>query len=242
MPDARSRHEPVEVFVGGSARSRVLITCEHASNHVPTPFGWTEEDEWLAQTHWAYDVGAAILTRELATQLEAVAVLAGFSRLLADPNRPETSPELFRARAEGRRVQMNHDLDDAERERRLELFWRPFHDAAHRTAANHPGDVVFAVHSFTPSYEGTPRAMELGVLFDEEEALAVRLAERLRRAGFVVAMNEPYSGKEGLLYSAERHARAHARRAVEIEVRQDLIVDERVRQRICDALERELSG
>jgi predicted N-formylglutamate amidohydrolase len=80
--------------------------------------------------------------------------------------------------------------------------------------------------------------MEIGVLFDREDALAAVLAEALAAEGFVVAMNEPYSGKEGLIYAAERHASAHGKHALELEVRQDLAVTPEARARVVAALRR----
>ena len=57
-------------------------------------------------------------------------------------------------------------------------------------------------------------------------------------AGFLVALNEPYSGREGLIYAAERHAGTHGRRALELEVRQDLATDPSARRQIVGALAR----
>jgi predicted N-formylglutamate amidohydrolase len=162
-------------------------------------------------------------------------VLARFSRLLADPNRPEDSEELVRATADGRPIAINRGLDAAERARRVEL-WRSYHRAVDGTLAAHHAALVFAVHSFTPLYEGQPRHLEIGILFDEEEALAHHVRDALAAAGFAVELNEPYSGREGLIYSAHRHAEAHGRRALEIEVRQDLCVDDAFRARLVDAL------
>jgi predicted N-formylglutamate amidohydrolase len=48
-------------------------------------------------------------------------------------------------------------------------------------------------------------------------------------------MNEPYSGKLGLMYSVDRHAKKHGRRPIELEVRQDLAVDPVVRRRVVAA-------
>jgi predicted N-formylglutamate amidohydrolase len=45
--------------------------------------------------------------------------------------------------------------------------------------------MLFAVHSFTPMYEGQPRAMELGVLFNREPALGYALTDHLIKAGYV---------------------------------------------------------
>jgi predicted N-formylglutamate amidohydrolase len=49
-------------------------------------------------------------------------------------------------------------------------------------------------------------------------------------------MNEPYSGRAGLIYSAARHASAHGKRALELEVRQDLALEARVRAQVTGAL------
>lgn len=223
--------DAVTVIAGGSAE--VLLSCEHASARLPAPWRWPEEDRWLLGTHWSHDLGAEDLTRELAERLGAVAVLSRFTRLVADPNRPVDSPTLFLARAEGREVALNRDLSD--RERRL-AYWQAYHDALAAQVAASDAPIVFAIHSFTPVYEGARRDFELGVLFDEEEVLAERLARHLAAAGFSTRLNEPYSGKAGLIFAAHRHASARGRSALEIEVRQDLAVDPAVRGRLVDAL------
>ncbi|HEX7669102.1 MAG TPA: N-formylglutamate amidohydrolase, partial [Polyangiaceae bacterium] len=208
-----------------------VITCEHASERLPDGWRWPDTDARLLGTHWAYDLGAAELARALAAELGSVAVLAGFSRLLADPNRPEDSPDLFRLKADGMAVGLNAGIDPEERNRRL-LPWRAYHDAVDAEVSASMAPIVFSMHTFTPVYEGTPRAVEIGVLFDDEDALAATLREALVSAGFNVAMNEPYSGKFGLMYSVDRHARCHGRRAIELEVRQDLAVNPETRSRV----------
>ncbi len=226
---------PFEVR-GGSARSGVFLTCEHASERLPSGYDWHAADRRLAGTHWAYDLGAAELVHDIADAVDAPAFLARFSRLLVDLNRPEDAPTLFRPDAEGAPVELNRALTDEEREHRLARYHRPYHDGLDVRLGAHDARVLFSVHTFTPVYEGAPRAMEVGVLFDREEALAEELAATLARAGFVVAMNEPYSGRAGLIYAAERHATTHDRRALEIEVRQDRAVDARFRARLVAAL------
>ncbi len=81
------------------------------------------------------------------------------------------------------------------------------------------------MHSFTPEYEGTKRKLEVGVLYNRDEQLASALTKTLRTSGFLTELNEPYSGKAGMMYSVDRHARTHHREAVELEVRQDLAED-----------------
>jgi predicted N-formylglutamate amidohydrolase len=234
-PNADDPEKYVEILRFGGGRAACVVTCEHASERLPAPWTWPEEDGRLQGTHWAFDPGARELALELARELETVAVLARFSRLLADPNRPQDSPELFRKIAEGRPVFLNADMDAADRERRL-IAWTAFHAACDREVGSVDAPVALAMHTFTPLYEGTPRAVEVGVLFDEETALADGLTEVLRAAGFRVEQNEPYSGKGGLMYSIERHARRHGRRPVELEIRQDLAVLPEMRARVVGAV------
>lgn len=217
--------EVVEI-VEGDPHAPVVLTCEHASNHLPAPWAWPPADRWIVGTHWAWDLGIAEVTRDLAHALGAPAVLARFSRLLCDVNRPTDADTLFRALADGHVVALNAALSDTERRIRLERLHAPYHAAVDDVVARTPRAAVLSMHSFTPVYEaGPPRPMELGVLFDREEEVSHRLAESLARDGWKVALNEPYSGKDGLIYSADRHAARHERRALELEVRNDVASD-----------------
>lgn len=230
-----SADDAVEVIRAGND-GRAVFTCEHASSRLPEPWRWPAEDAWLSGTHWTYDLGAADLARELALALCSVAVLSRFSRLLADANRPIDAPDLFRTEAEGRRVALNRDIGPADRARRLGL-WTRFHEAADAEVSRSSAPIVFAVHTFTPLYEGAVRRVEAGVLFDREIELAEGLRAHLERAGFRVEMNEPYSGKAGLMYSVERHALSHGRRPIELELRQDLAETPGARRRAIDAID-----
>lgn len=216
----------------------LLLTCEHASERLPERWRWPREDVRLRGTHWAYDLGAAELTHDLAEGLASAAVLSRFSRLLADPNRHEEDPSIFRDLAEGAPVMLNARITSEDRQARLDGYWRRYHDVVDREAAATGASVLLSVHTFTPVYEGNPRAMEVGVLFADEDTLGAELAEAFAAEGFVVALNEPYSGKEGLIYAAERHAKAHGLAPLEIEVRQDLAVQPEVRARVVAALRR----
>jgi predicted N-formylglutamate amidohydrolase len=227
--------EAAEV-IGGRADAALVLCCEHASERLPQRWRWTESDQRLVGTHWAFDLGAADLARELADRVGAPAVLSRFSRLLCDPNRPEDSDTLFRAVAEGLPVDLNVGLSDADRALRLSDYYRPYHAELDRTLAASHAPVLFSVHSFTPIYEGQPRAMELGVLFNREQALGHELTRHLTQAGFVTRANEPYSGEDGFMYSPEEHALRHGRRALELEVRQDLCTDGAYRGRVVQAL------
>jgi len=230
-------------IVEGDRTARLLLTCEHASNTLPPPYAWPATDRWLVETHWAYDLGVADVTLALAAALGAPAVLCGFSRLLADTNRDADDPTIFRREAEGRPVSLNSNLTDAERRERIARFHAPYHAAIDLLLLRYPqAAIVLSMHSFTPVYEnGPPRPMEIGVLFDHEETLAASVLASVARDGWAVAANEPYSGKSGLIYAAERHADRHGRRALELEIRQDLAADERRRPRLVESLRRALA-
>ena len=228
-------------IVRHGADALVILTCEHASDRLPEAWRWPDADRRLVSTHWASDLGAADLTRELAERMRCVGVLSRFTRLLVDPNRAEHETSLFRADADGAPVVLNAAIDANERERRLTRYYRPFHAAIDREVSITRATTLLSVHSFTDVYEGNRRTLEVGILFDREDALGGQLVAAFDDAGLRVAPNEPYSGKAGLIYSAAMHAEARGLRAVEIEVRQDLAVDASFRARVIDVLARALA-
>jgi len=200
---------------------QVVLTCEHASARLPEPYRWGD-DAWIVGTHWSYDIGAADLTADLAAALGASAVRSRFSRLLCDPNRPVGSPTMFVREAEGRTLELNRDLTDDDIGHRLTTCYQPFHDAVDAAVASRPGAMVLSVHSFTPVFRGQARDFHVGVLFDDDEVPARRLADRLAAAGLSVRVNDPYSGQGGFMFSASDVARRHQRVAIELEIRQDV--------------------
>ncbi|MCB9662620.1 MAG: N-formylglutamate amidohydrolase [Alphaproteobacteria bacterium] len=221
LPD----HDAVEWIPATGTSPAVVLTCEHASERLPSPYAWPEEDARLAGTHWAFDLGIAPFARALAAELGAPAVLSRFSRLLVDPNRPLDAPTLFRDVADGAPVHLNTGLDAAERAQRIERFYTPYHAACDAAVAQAPGAAVLGLHSYTPLYEGAPRAVEVGVLFEDDTDLGAAWLELLDGHGYDVRPNEPWSGLEGLMYSPQLHARRHGRRAIELEIRNDLLAD-----------------
>src|SRR5439155_1379887 len=75
-----------------------------------------------------------------------------------------------------------------------------------------------------------------GVLFDREDALATELRARFAAAGFDTRLNEPYSGKQGLIFSIDSHAARHDCPALALEIRQDLCSHPAVRRRVAAVL------
>lgn len=223
----------------------VVLLCEHASNALPDDLVPSAADVPWMNTHWAWDPGAGAVTRALARLLDAPAVLGTVSRLVCDLNRPLGDPTWLREAVEGHPLSFNRGLGPAARARRVREHWLPYHALADNVLAERTAcgqrPLVFSVHSFTPNYLGQRRAVELGVLFEEDEARAEALRTRLAAGGFDARLNEPWSGKQGLIYSPDRHARAHRVPCLEIEIRNDLVADaagvESISQLVAAALQ-----
>ena len=203
-----------------------VIICDHASNRVPFQvndgdLGLPEED--MAR-HIAFDPGAAGVTRALAQSLSAPAILSNFSRLVIDPNRGEDDPTLLMRLYDGSIIPANRKADRAEKERRLDLFYRPYHQAVTEVLAEHPGAIIVSVHSYARQLQGrAPRPWHIGLLYSEDSRLAHPLLQHLLdEEDICVGDNQPYSGH---LHgdTMDRHGVQPGRPHILIELRNDLI-------------------
>ena len=200
----------------------VLLTCEHAGSELPPGYTWGE-DKWLRGTHWAVDIGIRQFCLDLHARLHVPAVLAAYSRLFCDCNRPPpvraASPDTsestggqggasaeylstpFLTSAEGgRAVVLNQALSEPEIEYRLATVWRPYHNAVAALVDKSPlSTLILSVHSYTRQFEqNLPREVEVGILCYPERDLgagkpATKLLELLLAAGIDARINEPYS-------------------------------------------------
>ena len=221
--------ETVVTVEGDPARGLVLV-ADHARCALPAAYGSLGLADCEFERHIAYDIGVEGVTRGLAARLGAPAVMAGFSRLLIDPNRGADDPTLIRQLYDGTIIPGNYPMSEAEREKRLSHYFRPYHAAVWAMISNverasgHAPFVV-SVHSFTPRMQGRARPWHVGILWDSDDR-AVRPAFELlaREQGLVIGDNEPYDGalRGDTMYThCIRPGFAH----LLIEIRQDLIAD-----------------
>lgn len=220
---------PFDLVEGERGKGLVLV-ADHARRDLPEEYGDLGLPATEFERHIAYDIGVEMVTRELAALIGAPAVLAGFSRLLIDPNRGEDDPTLIRQLYDGTIVPANYPLSEAERERRLENFYRPYHDAvaamiASVAEASGHAPFILSIHSFTPSMQGHVRPWHVGILWDKDDRAPRPLIEALTAdKKVVVGDNEPYDGAlpGDTMY---RHATANGLAHALVEIRQDLIAD-----------------
>ena len=221
---------PFEIVDGDRGLGLVLI-ADHARRDLPDEYGDLGLPASEFDRHIAYDIGVEAVTRRLAEITGAPAVMAGFSRLLIDPNRGEDDPTLIRQLYDGTIVPANYPMPEVERERRLEQFYRPYHDAvgamvASTAAASGCPPLIVSVHSFTPVMQGFRRPWHAGVLWDLDDRAARPLIDMLAADPLiVVGDNEPYDGalRGDTMF---RHAIVNGFAHALVEIRQDLIADE----------------
>lgn len=215
------------VIVPGRVDTGLVLICDHAGNAFPPGYGTLGLPADQLQRHIAYDIGAAAVTRAVATALGAPAVLTRFSRLLIDPNRGADDPTLIMRLSDGAVVPGNRNLDGAERALRSRLYYEPYHRAIDavidRCLKAQAPPALLSIHSFTESWKGVPRPWHVGILWDKDPRLAVPLLRAFEtEGGLIVGNNEPYSGAlEGdcMWQHGTMRGLAHAI----IEIRQDLI-------------------
>lgn len=208
----------------------ILLVCDHASNRIPASLGNLGLDAAARSLHIAYDIGAAEVTRHLSVHLNASAVLANYSRLLIDINRPPGHPASIADVSDDQAIPGNRDLSESARFQRIETLFRPYHRAVEnqmtRIWRRGRPPILFSVHSFTPRLGGEDRHWHAGVLWNRDPRLAKRLVEALSRPGdMVIGDNLPYSGHD-LAYTLDLHAGAAGLAHAAIEIRQDLVQDE----------------
>jgi predicted N-formylglutamate amidohydrolase len=227
--------EPVGVY-NGDGSGPFVITCDHASNFVPSEFGGFGLEAADLLRHIAWDPGALGVSEEMSKRLGAPLVCGGVSRLVIDCNRPLDAPDLIAETSETRAIPGNSRLSLAERNGRISQYYEPFHaaldSAVNSKAARGLFPGIIAVHSFNPVYKGVSRPWEIAIIHDDDDAWAHGIVDRLRALGGLnVGVNEPYSPKDRVYYTLERHARPRGLPAVMIEIRNDEIADQKSQQR-----------
>jgi predicted N-formylglutamate amidohydrolase len=221
-PVASPMGEGAELVDGSS--NRLLLLCEHAGNCIPTRWADLGLRRAFLDTHFAWDLGAAFLTRSIARRLSAPAVLAKYSRIFYDINRPPENPFCIRADLCGIPAPGNLLLDDREKLLRRSITHEPFTRAIAAKLGTRPA--LIDIHSFTPVMNGCRRETEIGVLWRSESQIGVEMLNALRgHGGFRVGDNDPYDMRNEAEGIVQRIAIPLGLPFVVIEVRSDVLAN-----------------
>jgi predicted N-formylglutamate amidohydrolase len=236
FPGLVERWTPEGTPGAGAEPPGVVLICEHASRALPTDCPDLGGDLGLGletrDSHAAWDIGALGLARGLAPELAqacggAVLVHAPLSRLVYDLNRAPDHPSAMPETSEIHPIPGNATLTPQQRLARIVCVRQPFHstlsDVVMETVALGRRPVLIAVHSFTSVYMGQARAVEFGVLSDDDDALAFAILRAAEGCGLECAYNEPYSAKGDVAHTTRMHAGPLRLRNTMLEIRNDLI-------------------
>lgn len=228
--EAAERAEAVTVLNPDGSSPYVLL-CEHASRAIPARYRGLGLSDADLSAHIAWDIGARTMALAMAEALDAPLVMAGFSRLLIDLNRPLQAGSSIPALSETTTIPGNRDIGDAERAYRIRTYFEPFQravgDLLDRRSRAEKATAVIGVHSFTPVYKGFRRPWASGILCSHSLDFGKALVAALDQPDAPSAVNEPYVIDPEEDYTVPVHGEARGLPAVLIEIRQDLIADDR---------------
>lgn len=224
---AADEPSPVTVLREGGA-SDIFLTADHAGRRIPRALAQLGVPDAEMERHIAWDIGIEGVTRHMSALLDATAVIQTYSRLVIDCNRDPSWPTAMPAISEFTRIPGNESLTEADRAARVSAIFTPYHDRItgllDARAAAGRRTILVAMHSYTPSFKGERRDMQVGVLYNKDARLAGIMLDLLRAEGdLIVGDNAPYAITEASDYGIPVHGERRGLSHVEIEIRQDLI-------------------
>lgn len=228
-----------------TASSDLFLTADHAGRIIPKALGDLGVSEAERQRHIAWDIGIAGVTEHLSDLLDATAILQTYSRLVIDCNRNPSWPSAMPEISEYTPIPGNAGLTPEAKEARVAAIFTPYHDRIRTLldARAQRRTVLVAMHSFTPSFKGESRAMEVGMLYNKDARLAGILLDLLRQEGdLTVGDNAPYAVTEDSDYGVPTHGEKRGLPHIEIEIRQDLIATPASQQAWANRLARLLTA
>lgn len=240
MPDASIGHtsllgpgDPIPTGLRNAAAiSPFLIICDHAGNAVPASLAGLGVARADLERHIGIDIGILPVAERVSDLIRAPLVFQRYSRLVVECNRRWTAPDIVAAISDGTPVPANIGIGKAERERRIEEIFVPYHREITRRLAQPSSDgapkVLVSMHSFTPSLLSAPatRPWQIGVCHETNDAFSRCILKVLKaEPGLDVGDNQPYGVDVDTSYSVPVYGEEQGHPYAEFEIRQDLISD-----------------
>ena len=238
---------PAVLETGRQGKSPFVIVVDHAGRLIPRKLDDLGLPPSELERHIAWDIGALGVARRMAAILDAPLIAQNYSRLVIDCNRDPTVDTSIPRIGEYTPIPGNEALTSADLEARRAEIFDPYHQTIRalldeRAAAGRP-TILVAQHSMTKVFKGVQREMHAAILYNRDRRFAGLVLDALRaEAGLRVAENQPYFVSDATDYTIPRHGEARGLPHVEIEIRQDLILDQtgqaRWAERLSDVLRR----
>lgn len=203
---------------------KLILTCEHATNMLPSPYDLLFKNEQdRLKTHEGYDIGAF----EVYKSLQNLAYYSShypWSRLLIEVNRSLHHPNLFSS--------ISKKMDKAEKKRVIVDYYEPYRNQIQQKIEEtiNRGEQVLhlSIHSFTPILNGNVRETDFGILYDPKRKSEKDWTERFKKelnlkfSQFRTRINYPYLGKaDGFTTSLRKKFPKHYL-GIELEINQKL--------------------
>ncbi len=212
-------------IIPAASDTPLFLFGDHASRHIPDRYGnlGLSGDDLIR--HIAWDIGTEDVLRGLCDRFGCGGIVAGFSRLLIDPNRSKRMESLVPDSSDGTIIPGNQNLNAEARKERIETLYAPYHAALSAQISAQTSPLIVSLHSFTPKpKEGDKREWDLGLLVKHDEGTAQDFKDAIYRLApkLSVGMNEPYSAHD-LNHTIDFHVAPRALPHLAIEIRQDHI-------------------
>lgn len=218
----------------------IIITCEHAGNHIPDGYlQYFKNADHALQSHEGWDPGAWSIAFFISKELDAPLFGCHISRLLIEVNRSLSHPQLF--------SRHTTQLKNQEKQQLISEFYLPYRTQVENKIAKSQKPVLhISMHSFTPVLNRVERDVDIGLLFDPERKLELAFCQ-----GYLLALNavpppcrvqfnKPYLGiDDGFTTYLRTKFEDKDYAGIEIEINQNLISNPtEIGQKIITGLEK----
>ncbi len=202
---------------------QLVISCEHASNEVPTFYQhlFTNAEQEL-KSHKGWDPGSLEIAERLGKTFDTAPFVYPYTRLLIEPNRSMEHPQLFSVYSAG--------LPPQEKMLLIEEYYLPHRNTVEDRISElvSRGPVLhLGIHTFTPVWDGKERKVDIGILYDPGRKMESHFCERFievlqkNARDLSIRPNEPYLGiDDGFTTYLRTRFRDEEYLGIEIEVSQ----------------------
>lgn len=205
---------------------RILLTCEHGGNRVPTGLKkLLSIPSSILNSHQGMDFGALAAARYLSKSLKAPLIANELTRLVVDFNRSPHHPQLF--------SKYSKQLSSKQKAAILKKYYEPYRQKIEQMILSwrKQGHTIvhLSMHSFTPVLKGQKRRGDLGWLYDPRRKSEKKFCRQWRKilqehqTQLHLRSNYPYRGiADGLIPWLRKKHPENYYIGIELEINQRL--------------------